>query len=497
MDWDKAKWDKFLDSIANTSELTEPQKEAFIARFKIDNGGKNEAQIADELHIGIETLKKRLAEVYKKFSKDRADLNGPTKGKFEILKGFLEEKYLKSINSGVDSGQTQNAVSETISKTDNLETEDENNVESPISTDNLPQPRNNCFNFGIKDQKYFVGRDAALAELHHLLQERGKVAVCAVSGMGGIGKTELMLQYAKQYQQQYPKGLCWVSAAAQQDIAAQIMTFTQENFSNFQPNPQLPVDSKIRLCWRQWLEQPPDGKMLLMIDDVSDPDYKNKIEPYLPQNLQQIAVLLTTRWKFGSDFGVLPLNVLHPDEALNLLKVRLGEQRINKQLDDAKQLCEWLEYLPLGLELVSHYLEELTEEPTEELSIAETLFELNQLGLKHDALRRENNQPWTFTAERGVAAAFDLSWERLDAPGQHLGLLLSLFAAAEIPWELVEKTEVNYCQNREIPFNRNQLQQSRRSLRRLHLIKDSTNTVSLHQLIRQFFREEMEVYNVN
>ena len=68
---------------------------------------------------------------------------------------MLEEKYLKYINSGVDSGQTQNAVPETISKTDNPETEDENNVESLVTTDHLPPPRNNCFNLGIKDQKYF------------------------------------------------------------------------------------------------------------------------------------------------------------------------------------------------------------------------------------------------------------------------------------------------------------------------------------------------------
>ena len=492
MNFDKEDWDKFLDSIANLYELTEPQKEAFIARFKTENFGKTEAQIAVDLHISIDGFKKNLGLVYQKFSKDCDDLNGQTKGKFEILKGLLEEKYLKYINSGVDSGQTQNAVPETISKTDNPETEDENNVESLVTTDHLPPPRNNCFNLGIKDQKYFVGRDAALAELHDLLQERGKVAVCAVSGMGGIGKTELMLQYAKQYQQQYPKGLCWVTAKAEQDIATQIIVFTQEYFTPFQPNTQLPPASQVRQCWRQWLEQPPDGKMLLMIDDVSDPDYQNKIEPYLPQNLQQISVLLTTRWKFGSDFGVLPLDVLNPKDALNLLELRLGKDRINEQLADAKWLCEWLEYLPLGLELVSHYLEELTD-----LSIAEILFELNQRGLKHDAMRRENNQPWTFTAERGVAAAFDLSWERLDPPGQHLGLLLSLLAPTEIPWELVENTEVNYCQNREIPFNRNQLRQSRRSLRRLHLMKDSRNTVSLHQLIRQFFKEKMEVYNVN
>ncbi len=51
--------------------------------------------------------------------------------------------------------------------------------------------------------KNFVGREEELADIHAKLQEGQGVIVCAVEGMGGVGKTELALQYATRYQQEY------------------------------------------------------------------------------------------------------------------------------------------------------------------------------------------------------------------------------------------------------------------------------------------------------
>jgi hypothetical protein len=42
----------------------------------------------------------------------------------------------------------------------------------------------------------FVGRDEELRKLHQFLQENHQVAIAAILGMGGLGKTELALQYA-------------------------------------------------------------------------------------------------------------------------------------------------------------------------------------------------------------------------------------------------------------------------------------------------------------
>lgn len=46
--------------------------------------------------------------------------------------------------------------------------------------------------------KNFVGREEELEDIHAKLQEGQGVIACAVEGMGGVGKTELALQYATQ-----------------------------------------------------------------------------------------------------------------------------------------------------------------------------------------------------------------------------------------------------------------------------------------------------------
>ncbi|MDE5082296.1 MAG: tetratricopeptide repeat protein, partial [Trichodesmium sp. St18_bin1] len=96
-----------------------------------------------------------------------------------------------------------------------------------------------------------------------------------------------------------------------------------------------------------------------------------------------------------------------------------------------KQLCEWLGYLPLGLELVGRFLKRRSEWTLERM-----IQELEKQALNFSVLQNPQGE---MTAQRGVAAAFELSWNELDERGRYLGCLLSLFALAPIPWNLVEK----------------------------------------------------------
>jgi tetratricopeptide (TPR) repeat protein len=142
----------------------------------------------------------------------------------------------------------------------------------------------------------------------------------------------------------------------------------------------------------------------------------------------------------------------------------------------ARELCKRLGYLPLGLELVGRYL--LGDE---ELSLAEMLQDLEKERLKNPAL--EEAQP-EMTAKLGVAAAFELSWRRLRENAQNLGCLLSLFAQAPIPWELVEGITINNeAQN---------WKQARRELLQLHLLQYKDEGVyQLHPLLREFFKDKL------
>jgi hypothetical protein len=367
--------------------------------------------------------------------------------------------------------------------------------EKPKPSDTPPfleiQPPSNVLK-GIRDPKFFVGRGEELKDLHELLQERGQVMIAAVSGMGGLGKTELAIQYAKQYRHEYLKGICWLQAGEEQNIPTQVVNFTLEIFPSFVVNRDLPPENQVRSCWRQWLNAANSGhqqsgqeKMLVIVDDVTDYE---QVAPYLPPEGQRIRVIFTTRWELeGANIVKLALKVLEPKAAIKLLKLLVGKDRIQSQEADAKRLCEWMEYLPLGLELVGQYLKKESH-----LSLAEMLLVLQDRGLKHQAMLRQQGKPWLLTAERGVAAAFDLSWEKLDHETRRLGCLLSLFAAAPIPWQLVELAEQKRGAECEEAFNRESLEMARGNLRELHLLQEAgVGVYRLHQLIRRFFREKL------
>lgn len=320
----------------------------------------------------------------------------------------------------------------------------------------------------------FVGRDTGISELHRMLQQAHRVAVSAIAGMGGVGKTELVLQYALKYQATYPAGICWLSARGM-DVGAQIVQFGR-SFLNLKPPEDAELLEKVTFCWQHWQA----GEALLVFDDVTD--YAT-IKPYLPPlTASRFKVLITTRLRLGASVNQLELEVLDESAALELLESLVGGDRVQMERDCAQQLCAQLGYLPLGLELVGRYL---VRKP--DLLLATILQRLQDKGLAAQALCQTEND---MTAQLGVAAAFELSWETLSESAQSLGYLLSLFAAAPIPWSLVEQCLVD--QDPET------LEETRDTeLLNLHLLQRTNPGIyGLHPLIRDFFQTKSFAYQI-
>ncbi len=177
------------------------------------------------------------------------------------------------------------------------------------------------------------------------------------------------------------------------------------------------------------------------------------------------------------------LNVLSSDAALELLQSLVDDDRMVKERDAATALCEWLGFLPLGVELVGRYL---ARKP--EISLAEMQQGLRNKRLAQPALKK-SKQDDDMTAQLGVAAAFELSWQELNENARELGCLLSLFALAPISWEWVKRC----CPN----LDDEDMEESRDdALTALHLLQVSERNTErcnfkLHQLIREFFQAKL------
>lgn len=433
----------FLVEIAKKHRLTDKEQDVFLKRFGNSGSHKSNTDIAGELFISESAVRTRLGNTYKKFGIGD-EFPGPVKA--NELSRFLTKEYQKSNFSP-------------ILDTSHEELDRVTSVQTPSTPSNLPRS-------GVIK---FVGRAKAIETLHQQLQQTERVAISAIAGMGGVGKTELALQYALLHQEQgtYPGGICWLRTE-EAEIGLEIVSFAKVHLDVQLPC-GLSLEEQVAYCWRNWRE----GEVLLILDDVGD---YLQVKPYLPPAEPRFKVLFTTRRQWlGESFEILRLEVLSEEAAIELLASLVGEERIKRELDQAKQLCLELGFLPLGLELVGRYLK---RKPALSLALMR-----QRLGLEHRSLQQPSGE---MTAQRGVAAAFELSWHELDESAQQLGCLLSLFALAPFAWQLVKQClpdsdEEDLEDIRDYALTEYSLLQ-----------RTGEETYALHQLIREFFQEKLK-----
>src|SRR5258708_23733294 len=86
----------------------------------------------------------------------------------------------------------------------------------PLRVWNVPHRRN----------PFFTGRETLLTLLHNRLTDTKTATLTqthAISGLGGIGKTETALEYAYRYRDDY-QSVLWVNAAARETLLADFLT---------------------------------------------------------------------------------------------------------------------------------------------------------------------------------------------------------------------------------------------------------------------------------
>jgi hypothetical protein len=170
-----------------------------------------------------------------------------------------------------------------------------------------------------KGSANFVGRDDKLKELHESLQTSNNVAISSVSGMGGIGKTELAVQYAIKHKKDgtYPGGIFWFNMR-ESSLTAEVLQFAQLRMDLEVPQ-ELSLKEQAQWCWEQWKTK---GDVLVVLDDVAE---LSDISDALPQ-IDRFRVLITARVRNLGGINEIDLEVLSPPDALRLLKQIAGDR---------------------------------------------------------------------------------------------------------------------------------------------------------------------------
>jgi hypothetical protein len=317
--------------------------------------------------------------------------------------------------------------------------------------------------------------------LNDLVQAQAQVNIAAAVGMGGVGKTELALQYALRAGDGFAGGVCWLRGV--EPIAVQMERFAQEHLGLTVPEG---VEDVAGWCWQHW---PGTEPVLVVVDDVQD---YGPLKPLLPGN-PRFRVLLTTRQGILPPGQRLELEVLTPAAALELLRVLVGAERIEAEAVQAEALGEWVGRLPLGLELVGYYLAKRPRLTVDEL--------LQRIEAKKLAARALVQTYPEMTAPLGVTEAFELSWEPLSPEAKTVAAALGLFAAAPVEWEwVVEVLALTPLSQQEPLAERSQsqlaweeeaLEDAQVELLEVHLLQVSGTGAAaryqVHPLVREFF----------
>lgn len=206
---------------------------------------------------------------------------------------------------------------------------------------------------------YFTGRLEVLEPLHRLLnKEPDTIQIQALTGLGGIGKTQTAVEYAYRYRQDYQAAL-WIPAESREEVLGHIIDIVGWLINV--PEHAAEKQDNLVAAFRQWLMTHPHW--LVILDNLTDWDILRDIVPSRGQG----HILVTSRSQAtGTMASALTLKQLRPEEGALFLLRRAKLLSIVDPLSktsstlqaEAVALVEQLGGLPLALDQTGAYIEE-------------------------------------------------------------------------------------------------------------------------------------------
>ncbi|MEM9399548.1 MAG: tetratricopeptide repeat protein [Verrucomicrobiota bacterium] len=347
----------------------------------------------------------------------------------------------------------------------------------------------------------FVGREDALKELHQQLTRPGKVSaitgrgkVDAMHGAGGIGKTQLAVEYAMRYRAHYTARLLVTASSPEQleeQLAQLVEILVPEATDEQKQNPARSCELVLH-----WFHQ--KNGWLLILDNVDTPPALKAVQRVLPR-LERGRVLVTSRLDtWPREFEPMPIGLLSKESAASFLLHRTDSKRRRphdrKDRKDeqaqAEEIAERVDGLALSLEQAAAQINE------QHLSLAEYLAKWDK------ANKAKGDEMMSFVPENSefrepAAVTWQVSVDAAGAEAQALLRTLSWMSPEPIPMFLVASWETMHAAREQ---NATSLQESIQDIRAalgklaaysLATFKDDSASFTVHRVLMAVTRAQM------
>jgi tetratricopeptide (TPR) repeat protein len=335
----------------------------------------------------------------------------------------------------------------------------------------VPYPRN----------PFFTGREKVLAALHAALQKRGRAAL---SGLGGVGKTQTATEYAYRHRKDYHSVL-WASAESRETLLSSFVSIASAlNLPESTAKEQEAAVGAVK----RWLET--HSGWLLVLDNADDLAIAREFMPHHPQG----HILLTTRAQATSAIAErVEIEEMETEEGALFLLRRAGlvpkEQPLSVASAADRSLAEqiWKEVggLPLALDQAGAFMEETPS------SLAEYLTFYKSEGAK-------------LRAERGglgdhpsVTVTFSLAFNKVaeaSAAAADLIRLCAFLAPDAIPEEIFTNSAAELGETATEATTPLAFAQVLKECGRFSLIdrNPQNKTLDIHRLVQSVVRDGMD-----
>ena len=326
-------------------------------------------------------------------------------------------------------------------------------------------PFNNLPNRNI----YFTGREKLLESIESAFkQKKGAFLTQAISGLGGIGKTQIAIEYAYRYAGQY--NCIWlINAESKETLFSDLLKFA-ENRCGVDSEEATP-DSVIAAV-STWTAG--NSGWLFIFDNAED---YSTIARYLPKNnAGQGNVLITSRNEFWDKTGskAFKVDIFSEEEAVQFLHNRT---RIQNDDEDAKAMNKLLGGLPLALEHAAAYISENDITFTKYIE----MFNKYKIRLLEKGLTKD---------EASIASTWQASIDTIDIEAaRQLLYICSYYAPEKIQLDtLILDNEYLMQPLKNVVADELELNSIVHELRRYSLIGKEDWNLSIHRLLQESVR---------